>query len=437
MANLFRIAVVEDDTSLASFLRLILRERGYEVEIYFDPEKALKEITYFKPHLVLTDLKMPKMDGIAFMEKAKKLCPEADFVVITAFGSIPSAVEAIKKGAVDYITKPFSSPQEFLDLIENLLRKKAPKPESTEELPPLEILFAGMEALYEKVLKVAPTDTTVMLYGETGVGKTALAKAIHFLSQRKGSFVEINCASLPETLMEAELFGYEKGAFTGAVKSKPGKIELAQDGTLFLDEIAEMSLSMQAKFLKVLQDRTFERLGSLTPIKIRVRFITATNKNLKELLSQGKFREDLYFRINVFPLYIPPLRERKEALLKIAEFLIERIAKKLGSEKKFLSKSAKNLLLSYPWPGNIRELENVLERSFILSEEEEIELFLEESYRKKDLQEEGAKPLDLKSLEREAILEALKKAKGNKRKASEILGLPLRTLYHKLKEYGL
>ncbi len=439
MSNFFRIAVVEDDTSFAYFLKVILEERGYEVRVYLDPEEALKGLFFFKPHLILTDLKMPKMDGITFMEKAKRFCFDTDFLIITAFGSISSAVEAVKKGAVDYITKPLPSPEEFLNLIEKLLKKKSLEKQIAleEELAPFDILFAGMEEVYEKVLRVSPTDVTVIIYGETGVGKTVIAKAIHNLSGRKGSFIEINCASLPETLIEAELFGYEKGAFTGALKSKPGKIELAKDGTLFLDEIAEMSLSMQAKFLKVLQDKTFERLGGLESIKTNARFIIATNKNLKELVSQGKFRQDLYFRINVFPLYLPPLRERKKAILKIAEFLIEKIAKKLKTEKKSLSNKAKELILNYSWPGNVRELENVLERSFILSEGEELELFIEESVQDRVFLSKEQKPLDLKTLEKEAILEALKKTGGNKRKASELLGIPLRTLYHKLKEYGL
>ncbi len=428
-----RITVIEDDESFAEFLKILLEEEGYLVEVYTDPLIALKKLPFFKPHLVITDLKMPKIDGISLIEKTKKFLPDTEFVIITAYGSIPSAVEAIKKGATDYITKPLPSPEEFLRLVKRLLKNQAEKTsEISEEIPPFEVLFAGMENTYEKILKVAPTDTTVLLYGETGTGKSLIAKTIHFLSKRKGNFVEINCASLPENLFEAELFGYEKGAFTGATKTKPGKIELATDGTLFLDEISEMSLGMQAKFLKVLQERTFERLGGLKTIKTNARFITATNKDLKKLVKEGLFREDLYFRISVFPVYILPLRERGEAILKIAEFLIQKICKRLNKNVPELSKKAKKLILDYSWPGNIRELENVLERSLILCQEEKLEVELYSEETNKDFSD-----VNLKSLEKQAIISALKKTKGDKKKASKILGISLRTLYNKIKEYDL
>jgi len=279
------------------------------------------------------------------------------------------------------------------------------------------------------VKKVAKTDATVILYGETGTGKSAIAKAIHIMSGKKAAFVEINCASIPETLIESELFGYEKGAFSGAIKQKPGKIELAQNGTLFLDEIGELTPSIQAKFLKVLQDKSFERVGGLQTLKTNARFITATNRKLKQLVKEGKFREDLYFRLNVFPITIPPLRERKQHIIKIAQYLIEKLSEKFGEGTKKLSKSAIESIKNYHFPGNIRELENIIERAIILSKGEDIEIKIE-----KDIEWQEN---DLKSVEKKTIIEVLKKTGGNKQKASQLLGISLRTLYNKIKEFGL
>ncbi|GAQ95756.1 DNA-binding transcriptional response regulator, NtrC family [Thermodesulfovibrio aggregans] len=426
MSHNAKIVIVEDDSSFASFLKTILEEERYDVKVFYDPETALKNIKNLSPNLIITDLKMPKMNGIEFIEKASDIV-DTKFIVITAFGTIPSAVEAIKRGAVDYITKPLSSPEEFLKKIEKILKTTS----HTEELeiPPYEILFAGIENVYYMIKEVAKTDTTVILYGETGTGKSAIAKAIHIISGKKGAFVEINCASIPETLIESELFGYEKGAFSGAIKQKYGKIELAQNGTLFLDEIGELTPSIQAKFLKVLQDKSFERVGGLETIKTNARFITATNRDLKQMVKDGKFREDLYFRLNVFPITIPPLRERKQQINKISEYLIEKISKKLGKEPKRLSKQSLELLKNYSFPGNIRELQNLLERAIILSKTEEIEIKIEK--------QEEIEENNLKSLEKKAIIEALKKTNGNKKMASMILGISLRTLYNKIKEFGL
>jgi len=426
MSNFKRIFIVEDDTSFASFLKTILEDEGYIVKIYHDPETALKNIVSFSPHLVITDLKMPKMDGIKFIERAKDIISDAYFIVITAFGTIPSAVEAMKKGAIDYITKPLSSPEDFLALVNKTINKTA---EKVYDLPPDEILFAGIEDVYRMVKEVAKTDTTLIFYGETGTGKSLIAKAVHYMSGRKGSFIEINCASIPESLIESELFGYEKGAFSGAVKQKLGKIELAQDGTLFLDEIGELTPAVQVKFLKVLQDKSFERLGGLEIIKTNARFITATNKDLKLMVKEGKFREDLYFRLNVFPITIPPLRQRRNHIQKIAEYLMDKISRRLGKEAKKLSKASLEILLTYSFPGNIRELENMLERGIILSKGQEIEIKIDET-----VDYEGD---DLKAIEKKAIIEAIKKTGGNKKQASELLGISLRKLYYKIKEYGI
>lgn len=430
------VVIIEDDTSFATFLKTLLEEEGFEILIFKDAESALLQLPDLKPDVVISDLKLPGMDGITLVEKAKKVLPETEFLVITAFGSIPSAVAALKKGAFDYLTKPLPSPEEFVEKIKTLMRRKESKiPYQDFSLPPFEILFAGMEDLYEKLLEVAPTSATILLLGETGTGKSAIARAIHLLSKRKGPFVEINCASLPENLVEAELFGFEKGAFTGALKTKPGKLELAKGGTLFLDEISEMSPTVQAKFLRLLQDRCFERLGGLETLKTDARFITATNKDLAKLVAEGKFREDLYYRINVLAFTIPPLRERRAHLLKIANFIIQKKARELGREAKPLSQRLIEFLHNHPFPGNIRELENLLERSLLLSKGEYLDIFPEASRESASLPHSSVK--NLRELEKEAILKALKECKGNKKEAAQKLGISLRTLYNKLKEFDL
>ncbi|MEJ5226896.1 sigma-54 dependent transcriptional regulator [Thermodesulfovibrio sp.] len=434
MSDNARILIVEDDISFATFLKTILDEEGYSTKVFHDPEEAISSVISFSPHLVISDLKMPRMDGITFIEKVKKLLPDSAFIIITAFGTIPSAVEAIKKGAIDYITKPLSSPEEFLLLVEKIISSPKDtgningKTITTDEIPE-EILFAGMEDVYRMVKEVAKTDTTLILYGETGTGKTAIAKEIHRMSGRRGDFVEINCASIPETLIESELFGFEKGAFSGALRQKPGKIEIAKDGTLFLDEIGELSPSVQAKFLTVLQNRSFERLGGLEKIKTNARFITATNRDLKQMVKAGKFREDLYFRLNVFPITIPPLRQRRKELRKIAEYLLIKICRRLGKEGKKFSSRSVEILKSYDFPGNIRELENMIERGVILSNNEEVDIVPEK--------ESFIESEDLRSIEKKAIVEALQKTGGNKKEAAKLLGISLRNLYYKIKDYGL
>ena len=287
----------------------------------------------------------------------------------------------MKKGAVDYITKPLKDPDQLriavakvfehqVLLSENALLKSA----LFEDIPSLDIVFAGMDSVLKEVKDVAPTDATVMLYGETGTGKTLVAKILHRLSGRQGPFVDINCAAIPENLLESELFGHEKGAFTGALAQKKGKFELANDGTILLDEISEMSLTLQAKLLKIIQERTFERLGALNTIKTNARIIAATNRDLKQMVREGKFREDLFYRLNVFPISVPPLRERKAHFEKITHYLIDTISRRIGREPKTIPSGAMKEMMEYAWPGNIRELENVIERAIIVSKGPELHI---------------------------------------------------------------
>lgn len=448
----FRIIVVDDEKSFLALLIKILEGEGYKVKGFTDPNEALVAIDSFMPNIVITDLKMPGMDGITLLELAKKKNSDIDFIIITAFATIDTAVSAIKKGASDYITKPLSSPDQVRIAVSKIYEKQRLvaensllKSEMLKDLPPLELVFAGIQDIMDEIKSVAQLDSTVMLYGETGTGKTLIARIIHHISGRKGPFVEINCAAIPENLLESELFGYEKGAFTGALSSKKGKFELADEGTILLDEISEMPLFLQPKLLKVVQEKTFERLGSLNSIKTNTRIISATNRDLMEMVAAKQFREDLYFRLNVFPIRIPPLRERKAHIPEIAKYLVEKISARVGKSPGIISEDTMNRLINYQWQGNIRELENVLERGIIISKGRE--LIINEvlnqniagKYDKQSAEAFGAGKFDgsLREIEKQAIQNALEKTSGNRKKAAELLGISLRTLQYKIKEFNL
>jgi DNA-binding NtrC family response regulator len=437
----FRVLIVDDEKSFLLLMTKILEDAGYSVKGVSDAHEALKIVGSFAPNLIISDLKMPRMDGIHFMEEARKVS-DADFILITAFATVETAVAAMKKGASDYITKPLKDPEQLRMAVERIFDRQSLITENIllksalfGDIPSLEVVFAGMDRVLREVKDVASTDATVMLYGETGTGKTLVAKVLHVLSGRKGPFVDINCAAIPENLLESELFGHEKGAFTGALNQKKGKFELANDGTILLDEVSEMSMMLQAKLLKILQERTFERLGSLTTLKTNARVIAATNRDLKQMVGEGKFREDLYYRLNVFPIQIPPLRDRKSYLGEIASYLIKTISRRLGKETKVLPESVMKDLMAYQWPGNIRELENVIERAIIVAKGNELNItgINEPCIPGQDDVAGG----DLKTIEKNAINNALSQTSGNRRKAAEILGISLRTLQYKIKEYGL
>jgi len=439
----FRILVLDDERSFLLFLTRILTDEGYTVKGITDPQDALNELDSFSPNLIITDLKMPKMDGMTLMRLIMSKNRDVDFIVITAFATIETAVTAMKSGALDYITKPLSNPDQLRIAVAKVFERQILVNENVllksgvlRDIPPMDILFAGMDNILREIEDVASTDATVILYGETGTGKSVVAKVIHHLSGRNGPFVDINCAAIPENLLESELFGHEKGAFTGALSQKKGKFEFANSGTLFLDEVCEMSPALQGKLLRVLQDKTFERLGSLNTIRSDARVIAASNKNLRELVGNKTFREDLFYRLNVFPIIIPSLRDRKKHLPDIAKYLASIMAARLGKVSKTIAESGFKKLINYSWPGNIRELENVIERSIIVSRSEEVvipdlEALHAESHG--DLQLDG----DLRTVEKNAIENALAKTNGNRRKAAELLGISLRSLQYKIKEYGL
>jgi DNA-binding NtrC family response regulator len=437
----FRVLIVDDEKSFLLLMTKILEDAGYTAKGLTDAEAALKILDSFAPNLILSDLKMPKIDGIRFMEEARKVS-DADFIVITAFATVETAVAAMKKGAADYITKPLKDPDQLRiavsrifdrqDLLtENALLKAA----LFEDIPELDIVFAGMDDVLREVKDVAPTDATVMLHGETGTGKSLIAKVIHCLSGKKGPFVDINCAAIPENLLESELFGHEKGAFTGALQQKKGKFELANDGTILLDEVSEMSTTLQAKLLKVLQEKTFERLGSLNTLKTNARVIAATNRDLKQMVSDGKFREDLYYRLNVFPVLIPSLKDRKSHLQKIVHYLVASISRRLGKGTKTIPESVMESIMEYQWSGNIRELGNVIERAVIIAKGTELSIpgIEEQSEGRQSQRVTG----DLRAIEKEAIKNAISRTGGNRREAAEILGISLRALQYKIKEYGV
>lgn len=439
----FRILIVDDERSFLLLMSNILTDAGYSVQGSSSPDAALRLLDGFRPNLIITDLKMPNMDGITFMDKARQVVPDTDFIMVTAYAAVDTAIAALKKGALEYITKPLKDPEELRIAVAKIAERQGLIAENRQlrsdlfgALPPLEVIFAGMEAVLRDIEDVAPTDATVIMFGETGTGKSLIAKVLHHLSGRPGPFVEINCAAIPEQLLESELFGFERGAFTGAVQQKKGRFEIAHDGTIFLDEIAELGPGLQAKLLKVLQDKTFERLGSLNSLRTNARIVAATNRNLKELAAEKKFREDLYYRLSVFPITIPPLRERAKRMPEIADYLAVTVAARLGKPARPLPKRAYSMLAQYEWPGNIRELENLIERSIIISRGSELLIppIAGAAQTDQPLQAAGG---DMKSLERAAIISALKQTAGNRRKASEILGISLRSLQYKIKDYAI
>ena len=478
MAASARILVADDEPNLRRVLVAILRREGYDVVQAADGADAIDALAQ-PVDVIITDLKMPRVDGMEVLRHASAHHPAVPVIMITAFGTVDNAVAAVKAGAFDYIEKPFE--QEQIRIIVNKAVKQAHL--SRREARPLPTIEGGgprgsfglvgespeMQAIYSIIKKVADTPSTVLITGESGTGKELVAKALHEHSSRKGGpFIKINCAAIPKTLMESELFGYEKGAFTGATSSKPGRFELADGGTLFLDEIGEIPVEMQVKLLRAIQESEFERVGGIKTIKVDVRLITATNRDLEREIKEGNFRDDLFYRLNVVPLPIPPLRQRSEDIPLLVEHIIAKFNDRLKKNVRGISEDAMHVLKLHYWPGNIRELENVLERTILFSTGDSIEL----DDLPADLRGEGdgparppatqelvvpvvaaaaidgrepTGPTSLKAMvraetsrvERELIARALDETGGNVTQAAKLLKISRKSLQMKMKEFGL
>ncbi len=446
-----RILIVEDEDKLRRVVQLHLESAGFEVDGAPTAEQALPLATV--ANLIVTDLRLPGMDGLQLIQQLQERGIQASVIVITAHGSVEAAVQAMKLGAADFLQKPFSL-EHLTALVQKVMAVQSLRAENQRLREQLDERYQfdniigrspAMREIFHTVERVAPTRATVLLAGESGVGKDMIARALHQHSPRKNhTFVKINCTALPENLMESELFGYEKGAFTGATTSKPGKFEQADGGTAFLDEIGDVPGNIQVKLLRVLQERQFERLGSNVTRNVDVRVIAATNVDLRAALEQGRFREDLYYRLNVVPISIPPLRDRKEDIPFLAIHFVRKLAKELGSAAREISPGAIDRLLDHPWPGNVRELENTIERSLVLAsgdvlQPSEIRI---EPPRNASFATSPQAPLlpegeTLEHWEQLMIREALRRANGNKSQAARMLGLTRNALRYRLSQMGL
>jgi DNA-binding NtrC family response regulator len=443
------ILIVEDEAKMRRLLELNLGEDGFTTFSAGDAETGLKLLLDNPIDLVLTDLKLPGMNGLEFLQTLKRQNATLPVVVMTAFGSVETAVEAMKAGASDYVLKPFSLTEMRMVIHKELdVRNLREENRSLREAlgkryshPNIVARSAKMQEVLSTVERVAPTNATVLLGGESGVGKDLIARAIHEKSKRaSGPFLKINSTAIPENLLESELFGYEKGAFTGAVASKPGKFELADKGTLFLDEIGDVPPSIQVKLLRVLQEREFERLGGTKTIKVDVRLIAATNRDLREALEQGTFREDLYYRLNVVPIDIAPLRDRKEDIPELVNLFILR-CEETGKHVQGITPQAMQMLANYHWPGNVRELQNIVERACALSKGPrlDIEDIHLDTRPAKGNGAPGFLPegMTLEQWEDEMVQEALRRANGNKSQAARLLGLSRNALRYRLSKIGI
>jgi len=456
------VLIVDDELNIRRVLAAMLKREGYEVSTAADGEQALAALHRAPVHVVVTDLVMPRLGGLELLQRVGADFPDVPVIVITAHGTVDSAVQALKAGAFDYITKPFEQ-AELSKVIAKATRAHEIERQNvhgeTGERPPLVGQSQAMKQILDVIAKVADSPSTVLITGESGTGKELVARALHRGSSRRDKpLIKVNCAAIPKDLVESELFGYEKGAFTGAVGSKPGRFELADGGTLFLDEIGEIPVEMQVKLLRALQESEFERVGGIKTLKVDVRLITATNRDLKALIGEGRFREDLYYRLNVVPVALPPLRDRKEDIPLLVGHFVEKYNRRLGKRIERLDDDAMQLLLGYAWPGNIRELENLMERSVLFADGPVILA----SALPDTLREKAAAPVPIAAvgplgaiaapsgasmkeivrqaqaeLERELISRALEETGGNVTRAAKRLQISRKSLQVKMKELGL
>jgi DNA-binding NtrC family response regulator len=448
MSRSGRILVVDDEVNARTALAELLRDEGFEVETAADAFKALGKYEAFAPHIVVTDLKMPGMDGIELVKKLRGMEDPPAVVVMTAFGAVASAVDAMRAGAAEYLTKPINF-DELLVVIDRVMEHLELRRETRQlrarvrdRVAPSNIVGTSppMQRVFEVVDQVAPSKATVLITGESGTGKELVANAIHARSPRaNGPFVKLHCAALAETLLESELFGHERGSFTGAMTRKDGRFSIADGGTLFLDEIGEISPSIQVKLLRFLQEHEFERVGGTQTIKVDVRIIAATNKNLAEEVKAGRFREDLYYRLNVVTIDMPPLRDRKSDVPALSKFFLDRYAKENAKTVEGFQPATLELLMSYDWPGNVRELENAIERAVVLATSPQLEPRHLPPNVRPTATPAGMPPIPgatLADIERYAILETLKATGGSTSKAAEMLGISVRTIQYRLHDYN-
>jgi len=448
MDSTFRLLIVDNEEKMCALLKTYLSSEKLEIATAFSGEEAIARFKEEPFDVVLTDLKMPGKSGLDVLDEVLRIAPQTSVLLMTAFATAQTAVQAMKKGAYDYLIKPFDFEEVRLK-IEHILKEKTLQQENVGLREQLQTRFSFeniighsgvMQDVFKLIKKVADVDTTVLIRGESGTGKELIALAIHRNSHRaEKPFVAVNCAAIPENLLESELFGYEKGAFTGADRRKPGRFELAANGTIFLDEIGDLSPALQAKILRVLQNKTFERLGGTEAIQLKARIIAATNRDLEAAVKDGHFREDLYYRINVFPIFLPALRNRKEDIPELIEHFVAKYSKKPLK----ITPNFSRALQAYRWPGNVRELENIIERAVILADNDELTTEhlpphlahrIGESLFDAELPDDG---IELEKVEIQLIRKALTKSGGNKSKAAKLLGITRRKLYSMMERLGI